>query len=398
MTGSFLTLERAAYWLLTGSLGMTLFNLLTAETLFGLAAVLWAIVAAGDQRRPAVPPFFWPLAGYALLTLVSAVMSFDPRASLVDTKQLVLFLMVPMVMRLAHGGRAMSTLNVVMALGAAGALVGVVEYTMLGFDHLNRRPMGSLTHYMTYSGLIMLVLSATVARLLFYPAERIWPGIAIPALTVALAVTLTRNAYIGAFFAILCLFALRQVRLLLLIPVFAIIFVVAAPAGVKNRALSIFDRTDPSNLDRIQMLTMGQQMVRDQPVFGVGPDMVKEVDPRYRPANAVHPTNPHLHNVPVQIAAERGLPALAMWIWFVASAAWGLFGEFRRGPAPALSAAGLGAIAAMLTAGLFEYNFGDSEFLMLFLALITLPYAARYAGASERAGVRAGFRAEAAIR
>ena len=30
----------------------------------------------------------------------------------------------------------------------------------------------------------------------------------------------------------------------------------------------------------------------------------------------------------------------------------------------------------MVTAGLFEYNFGDSEFLMLFLFLITLPFAA----------------------
>ena len=31
----------------------------------------------------------------------------------------------------------------------------------------------------------------------------------------------------------------------------------------------------------------------------------------------------------------------------------------------------------MLAAGLFEYNFGDSEFLMLFLVLVTLPYAHR---------------------
>jgi hypothetical protein len=30
----------------------------------------------------------------------------------------------------------------------------------------------------------------------------------------------------------------------------------------------------------------------------------------------------------------------------------------------------------MLAAGMFEHNFGDSEFLMLFLLLITLPYAA----------------------
>ena len=34
----------------------------------------------------------------------------------------------------------------------------------------------------------------------------------------------------------------------------------------------------------------------------------------------------------------------------------------------------------MLFAGLFEYNFGDSEFLMLFLGLISLPHAAAAGG------------------
>jgi hypothetical protein len=36
----------------------------------------------------------------------------------------------------------------------------------------------------------------------------------------------------------------------------------------------------------------------------------------------------------------------------------------------------------MLAAGLFEYNFGDSEFLMLFLLVVTLPYAADRAPAT----------------
>jgi hypothetical protein len=33
----------------------------------------------------------------------------------------------------------------------------------------------------------------------------------------------------------------------------------------------------------------------------------------------------------------------------------------------------------MLAAGMFEYNFGDSEFLMLLLIVVTLPFAARAA-------------------
>ena len=79
--------------------------------------------------------------------------------------------------------------------------------------------------------------------------------------------------------------------------------------------------------------------------------------------------------MPVQIAAERGLPALALWLCSSSSRRVGLVGQFRRGPRAPSPRAGLAAIVAMLAAGLFEYNFGDSEFLMLFLGLITLPFA-----------------------
>jgi O-antigen ligase len=103
--------------------------------------------------------------------------------------------------------------------------------------------------------------------------------------------------------------------------------------------------------------------------------MVIQVYPHYRDKSAVNQLNPHLHNVPLQIAAERGLPALAIWIWFIVTLARD-FLRRRRSEFRSLSNSGLAAIAAMLAAGLFEYNFGDSEFLMLFLVLITLPYAA----------------------
>jgi O-antigen ligase len=104
--------------------------------------------------------------------------------------------------------------------------------------------------------------------------------------------------------------------------------------------------------------------------------MVQRVYPEYRDRDAVEPINPHLHNVPMQIAAERGLPALAAWLWFVVLVVLDLFRVFRTGRHRVLAAAGLGAMAAMVTAGMFEHNFGDSEFLMLLLLLITLPFAA----------------------
>jgi putative inorganic carbon (HCO3(-)) transporter len=104
--------------------------------------------------------------------------------------------------------------------------------------------------------------------------------------------------------------------------------------------------------------------------------MVIRVYSEYRDPNSVQKTNPHLHNVPLQIAAERGLPALAVWIAFVVVLTMGVLRLFRSSLDRVLPAAALAAVAAMIAAGMFEYNFGASEFLMLFLVIVTLPFAA----------------------
>jgi O-antigen ligase len=124
------------------------------------------------------------------------------------------------------------------------------------------------------------------------------------------------------------------------------------------------------------MLREGRSMIEDHPVTGVGPNMVQRLYAQYRDPEAVEKVNPHLHNVPMQIAAERGLPALAIWALFLAIAGVDLWRKLKTSRHRFLAAGGLAAIAGMLAAGLFEYNFGDSEFLMLFLVMITLPFAA----------------------
>jgi O-antigen ligase len=291
--------------------------------------------------------------------------------------------MVPMVATLASGSRAVKTMDVVIALGAAGALVGIVQFAMLGYDDTANRPEGTLSHYMTYSGVLMLVTCAAFARLLYFRREWIWPAIAVPALLVALAATLSRNAWVGTVLGVGTLVALRRRRLLWLVPVAVVAGFAVAPQGIRDRALSTFDMNNPTNRDRFAMMEIGRRIVQEHPLFGVGPEQIENVYEDYRPDYAVNPTNPHLHNVPIQIAAERGLLALAAWLWFVVIAGRDLFRQLRRGQAPAVAAAGLAALVAMLSAGWFEYNFGDSEFLMLFLGLLTLPHAAARADASK---------------
>jgi len=391
------TLERLTGVLLLGFVAALQISIALAHALLAAMLVAWVVLRVRERTRPSAPAFFTALLAYAALTLVSSAFSVDPAASFVDSKQLVLFAIVPAVYDIARGPRAAMAVDVIITVGAASAVFGIIQYGVLHYDNLGQRPQGTLTHYMTYSGVLMLVIGAAAARLVFGARDRLWPALVMPALVVALSLTFTRNAWIGACVAVGLLFVLKDFRLTALLPVVLAALFVAAPEGLTSRLTSTFNAQDPANQDRFAMIEVGALTVRDHPLTGVGPNMVPRVYGQYRPDYAVNQTNPHLHNVPLQIAAERGLPALAVWFWFIGATSVALFRLFRQaGPRtrtgqpapvpgrvatrpdlePVLASSALAAVAAMLAAGLFEYNFGDSEFLMLFLVLITLPFAA----------------------
>lgn len=369
-------LEQAGLLAIFGFATALQFSIAVAQILLAIAIVCWVALIVTKRERVTAPRFFVPLLVYAALTLVSAAFSPEPVRSLVDSRELVLFLIVPLVYRFATGMRGGALITVIVSAGAASAAVGIVEYGLFDYNHLGNRPTGLLGHYMTYSGLLMLIIGAALARILFGKRDRLWAALVMPALAVAIAFTFTRSAAAGACAAAAVLLTLKNFRLVALLPIVAAIFFVVAPGAVSQRFMSAFDLKDPTRRDRMAMLREGAHMVRDHPILGVGPDMVQELYAQYRDPAAVEAVNPHLHNVPLQIAAERGLPALAVWIWFLAVLVVDLYQGFRLEPTRLLAATALATVVAMLTAGLFEYNFGDSEFLMLFLLLITLPFAA----------------------
>ena len=378
-------LDRIALWSLYGFAGALQVSIAAAQVLLTITVLCWIGLLATGRARFAAPAFFRPLLVYAVLTLVATVFSVDVWVSLVDDKQLLLFLAVPAVYETARGGRARTVVRVVIAVGAVSAIYGIIQYGILHYNNLGQRPQGSLGHYMTYSGLLMLVATTAAARLLFDKRDRVWPALVMPALLVALGLTFTRSAWVGASVGIAALLLMKDLRLVGALPVVLAVGIALAPPQVTQRFYSMFDLKDPTSRDRVAMLREGARMIAADPLTGMGPNMVEREYIRFRDPDAVERVNPHLHNVPMQIAAERGLPALAAWVWFIGSAAAGAWGLLRRGRHPVMAAAGLGAVAAMLGAGLFEHNFGDSEFLMLFLVLLTLPSASERAEPSEQA-------------
>ena len=81
-----------------------------------------------NHERAAVPPMFWPLAAYGVATLAASVFSVDPRVSLVDSKQLVLLVIVPLTYRLFRGRRAFLATDVIITVGALSAAFYALVY------------------------------------------------------------------------------------------------------------------------------------------------------------------------------------------------------------------------------------------------------------------------------
>src|SRR5688572_2574323 len=368
-------LQRIGYFGLLGFVSALQFSIAAANVFLGLSLLMWLCHAIAT-RRLEVPRFMYPLAAYAALTLVSAAFSDDPNASFVDSKQLILFLVVPMVYDLARGTKAPFVVQVIITVGAISALYGIFQFGVLQFDNLGQRPRGALGHYMTYSGVLMLVTCAAAARILF-TRDRMWPSLMMPALLVILGLTFTRSALVGACAGIAFLLLLKDLRLMAVMPVLAALFFVLAPPQVTNRFMSMFDARDPTRVDRVTMLKVGSRMLKAHPFAGVGPTRVGARYREFLDPNEPDHVNPHLHNVPMQIAAERGLPALAAWLCMIAILVIDMVGRLKIPETRFLAASALGCMVAMIAAGMAEYNFGDSEFLMLFLVLMTLPYAVK---------------------
>jgi len=432
-------LERTQLGLLAALAATIPVSIFAAELALVLGALVLAARVLRRQARLEPTPLDAPLLAYGVWTLLSASFAVDPAVAHEDAKELLLFILFYLgVSTLTRGAAREGVLSALFMGGIALAALVVLQYQALGYDSLNRRPSGFLGHYMSSSGVLMGVVVTAAARLAFGRLERprlrdswlvgallagvaavaalgvaapgagvlptrlfvaglaaagatlalsgraslratttLLPWVAVPLGAWALVVSQTRNAWVGVLAGLVVVTVVRAPRLLWGLAAALALLLLLRPTAVTSR-LTV---SDASTVDRYYMWQAGLDMVLDKPVFGQGPGMILTVYPQYRWPEAPNPTTPHLHNNALHVAATRGLPGLAFFTWWVVVALATALAEARRAKAesptgwPAVAA--LGGLVALLVAGLFEYNLGDSEVLMLALLLTSLPFARR---------------------
>jgi O-antigen ligase len=343
---------------------------------FGLIG--WIILLGQKKIRFSFPDFFWPLLVYAALSLLSCALSVNPGISFKDDRKLVLFLLVPIVYAALKRKKEMSFLSAaLLASGFINSAYAIGYYFLKAYP--GERVKGFMGHYMTQAGLLVLFGSFALGMIFFRRDKtRILWGLALVLSGVALVLTMTRSAWIGLAVALCVILFLWKPKALVLVPVIGGLVFFASPRPIKDRALSIFSSTEFSNMARVEYFRAGIKIIKDYPLHGTGPKTVDMVfqESKYG-LDELAKKNVHLHNNLLQIAAERGIPALLAWLAFVAMAFIALIKLVKEKDADyrAPAAGALAALAAFFAAGFFEYNFGDSEVLTLLLFIVTMPFA-----------------------
>jgi O-antigen ligase len=339
----------------------------------------WCIVFLGwalwkKQIRPSFHILLYPLALYGLVSTISSLAA--ARSIHIYFEGMIWVKMATFPIGLMFFRELPWTRRTAMwcylVFGTGMAVIGLFQYFVLNQRDLEHRIRGLETHVMTYSGL-MLPMAVFLAILAVH-MKRWWLWIPAVLSTLTLLLTFTRSAWLGWACAMLAVLLFTRPKMLAWAVPAVLLFLTFMPMDLFGRLISSFDTRQESNLDRIRMAEAGVEMIRDYPLLGVGPANVKEVYPLYRRHDSPRFRIPHLHNTVLQIWAERGVVALAAYLLLIAlflrecARAW-------HTPARAFAQIGLAVCVGLTVAGLFEFNFGDTEVFYLMLDLFAFTIA-----------------------
>jgi O-antigen ligase len=215
----------------------------------------------------------------------------------------------------------------------------------------------------------------------------LWLWIAAAALvTLAVLLSDTRGVWIATFVGGLYLVWYWNRKLILLVPIAAILAFLVSPPAIRERFESIVrPKQEDSNEFRKIAWRSGIRMIEAHPWLGLGPDGPKYHFMEYIPADVPRPLPSgfyeHVHNVYLQYAAERGIPTALVFLWILIQILVDFWRGLRSLPPGRnnrrfLLRGGIAVVIAAMVEGVVEVNLGDSEVLIMFLVVVACGYVA----------------------
>jgi len=296
-------------------------------------------------------------------------------------------------------------------------LSGATAEEQLGISggHIGRdwRASGFYGHYVTYAEALQLIASLTLGLLICLPYQKSWIGallvFALAGIIFALLLTVTRASWLAFLISATAMFLLGTSRRTILIAVACAIPLVLTGALLlqQKRHVGLIDQQDASTTWRETVWREGFNLLVSKPrhlAVGVGMDSIKKHWRQWGLFDNGNIPLGHMHSNLLQLALERGVPALIVWLVLLgiyARALWDALWKLKRkviGDVETRKAdeqlkatltpgewldrsewidhgivlGALGGLAGFFTSGLVHYNWGDSEVVMIFYFIMGL--------------------------
>ena len=358
----------------------SMFSISVTQIAAGIGGIAWL---CRTQIQRTWEGQSWPLAIpiglYVLACLIAVADAYDISYSYESLKKLFEMLIFFWVLNCARNENLRGSLVLLLIVSATLAgLFGFYQAWRDGIDH-STRVEGTMSVYMTFAGLLMMVGMVALGRILFRRPKENWLYFSVGTMSVCLLLTLTRQAWLGFLVGSVYLVYVWRKKFLLALPVFFAVVFLVSPWEVKERLESMVSGKDIPFLMRTALWKGGWEISKDHLLTGCGFRCVDLLHPQYPDPTGYIKRLRGMHNNFMQLLVDTGVLGLSAWlgIWFcffriLYKKAMALEGDRHESWAIFGSAA---AVLAFLSGGFFESNFYDSEVVMVLYFIMALPFA-----------------------
>lgn len=251
------------------------------------------------------------------------------------------------------------------------------------------RASGLYGQFVTFAEVLQLIIALALGLLVSLPVKRSWAGalllLAIAGSGGALVLTVTRASWLACLVSslLILLLGVRR-RAVVVLGLLAIPLILAGLFVLQQkRNVGFIDQTDQSTTWRQTVWREGFNLLVSKPrhlAIGIGMDSIKRHWRDWKMFDGGRIPIGHMHSNILQIALERGLPALLLWLAFLFVYARTLWRTLRSASGlesieRGILLGALGGLAGFFTSGLVHYNWGDSEVVMVLFMIMGLALA-----------------------
>ncbi len=371
-----------AAWFITATL-------LVSTTIVALIAPVYRIIGRGIEIHGVAPDGALGAAGLIendQLMRIGSTRIYDPADIVAACQRTGGVLKVPFH-RPDYYGTANVDCSLVADTGTPAERLGFTSWRVPHYW----RSSGFYSHYTTFAEVLMLVgalvfgilaaaflqkrqLPPQVPRVL---SSRLLIAFVFGAVMLALFLTVTRGsemAMLAAAFVMILVIGSRKAIISM-----TVVTIIAGAFGLyllqRSRDVGMIDTSDGSTQYRLMMWRDGFRIWTASPrnfIFGVGMDSIKSHWFEWGMFDKGWQQMGHFHSLPMQLVAERGLPALLIWIAVVAAFLLAMQRAIRNADPPdrGILLGCFGAMAGFVVSGLVHNNLGDAEVAIVLYIII----------------------------